>query len=53
MSTKKEIVHYNIDEITKRNADINIIWGERSNGKSYQVKHTIIYVFHLYKTKSS
>lgn len=39
MSTKKEIVHYNIDEITKRNADINIIWGERSNGKSYQVKH--------------
>ena len=37
--TIKDIVHYNIDEITKKDADINIIWGERSNGKSYQVKH--------------
>lgn len=31
--------HYNLDNIDKRNALINIIWGERSNGKSYQVKH--------------
>lgn len=31
--------HYNIDNIDKENANINIIWGERSNGKSYQVKH--------------
>ena len=31
--------HYNIDNIDKENATINIIWGERSNGKSYQVKH--------------
>lgn len=37
--TIKDIVHYNIDEITKKDADINIIWGERSNGKSYQVKN--------------
>jgi len=35
----KTIVHYNIDNIDKENATINIIWGERSNGKSYQVKH--------------
>ena len=31
--------HYNIDLLDKENALINIIWGERSNGKSYQVKH--------------
>lgn len=31
--------HYNLDSIDSRNALINIIWGERSNGKSYQVKH--------------
>ena len=35
----KKIMHYNIDEIDKHNARINLIWGERSNGKSYQVKH--------------
>lgn len=39
MSNKKDIVHYNIDNLVSKNADINIIWGERSNGKSYQVKH--------------
>ena len=31
--------HYTLDNIDKENANINIIWGERSNGKSYQVKH--------------
>ena len=31
--------HYNMDDIDKENAILNIIWGERSNGKSYQVKH--------------
>lgn len=31
--------HYNLDNIDSENALINIIWGERSNGKSYQVKH--------------
>jgi len=37
MSIKQ--VHYNIDNIDKENADFNIIFGEKSNGKSYQVKH--------------
>lgn len=31
--------HYNLNEIDSKNALINIIYGERSNGKSYQVKH--------------
>lgn len=31
--------HYNLDKIDSYNALINIIWGERSNGKSYQLKH--------------
>ena len=34
-----KIVHYSIDNIDKEDAIINIIYGERSNGKSYQVKH--------------
>lgn len=38
MSNSK-IIHYNLDQIDGLNADINLIWGERSNGKSYQVKH--------------
>lgn len=37
--SKQEKVHYNLDTIDSYNALINIIWGERSNGKSYQVKH--------------
>lgn len=32
-------VHYNIDGITSEQADFNLIYGEKSNGKSYQVKH--------------
>ena len=36
---KREIKHYNIDKIDSYNADINIIYGERSSGKSYQAKH--------------
>lgn len=35
----KKQVHYNIDNIDKENANFNIIYGEKSNGKSYQVKH--------------
>ena len=35
----KARVHYNIDTIDKLGASINLIYGERSNGKSYQVKH--------------
>lgn len=38
MSNKK-IVYYNLDKIDSYNAQINLIYGERSNGKSYQVKH--------------
>ena len=38
MSNKK-IVQYNIDNIDRIGARINIIYGERSNGKSYQLKH--------------
>ena len=36
---KKEIKHYNIDNLVSQNADINILFGERSNGKSWQLKH--------------
>lgn len=32
-------VHYNLDNIDSRNAIYNVIYGEKSNGKSYQVKH--------------
>lgn len=32
-------VHYNIDNIDRLNANYNLIYGEKSNGKSYQVKH--------------
>lgn len=35
----KKQIHYNIDNIDKENANFNIIFGEKSNGKSYQVKH--------------
>ena len=37
----KNVEHYSIDKIKSLNADINLIYGERSNGKSYQVKHVI------------
>lgn len=37
MATKQ--IHYNIDNISQYNALINLIFGEKSNGKSYQVKH--------------
>lgn len=35
----KKITHYNMDRIDQENADFNLIWGEKGNGKSYQVKH--------------
>ena len=38
MSNRKKI-HYNMDNIDKIGARINLIYGERSNGKSYQLKH--------------
>ena len=36
---KRDIKHYNIDKLVSYNADISILYGERSNGKSYQLKH--------------
>lgn len=36
---KREIKHYNIDRLVSENADFNILYGERSNGKSYQLKY--------------
>lgn len=35
---EKQIQRYDIQPILKYNADINIIYGERSNGKSWQAK---------------
>ena len=35
----KNNIYYNLDNIDKENALINIIYGERSSGKSYQLKH--------------
>lgn len=35
----KKVVHYNLDELDKQGAIFNLIWGEKANGKSYQVKH--------------
>ena len=32
-------IHYNIDNISQEKANFNLIYGEKSNGKSYQVKH--------------
>lgn len=32
-------IHYNIDNISNEHANFNLIYGEKSNGKSYQVKH--------------
>lgn len=32
-------LHYNLDNIDREGANINLIWGEKANGKSYQVKH--------------
>lgn len=38
MSNKKN-VYYNIDKIDQENALFNVIYGERSGGKSFQAKH--------------
>ena len=36
-SDKSDSEFYSLDEIKKRNADYNVIFGERSNGKTYAV----------------
>lgn len=35
----QKIVYYNLDELDNQNAQFNLLYGERSNGKSYQLKH--------------
>lgn len=35
----KAQVHYSNEEIKKKNANFNLIYGEKSGGKSYQMKH--------------
>ena len=45
----KQQKHYSIKNIREKNANYNIIYGEKSNGKSYQVKHEIG-VIHYLKT---
>lgn len=47
MATKQ--IHYSIQNILKEDALFNIIFGEKSNGKSYQVKH-ITAIEHYLKT---
>ena len=37
--TKKDIEYYTLDRIEKEDADINIIFGEKGNGKSYTTKN--------------
>lgn len=34
-------IYYSSDNIEKENANINIIYGEKSNGKSYEIKHKV------------
>ena len=34
---KQKLLYYSLDEILKRKAQYNVIFGERSNGKSYSV----------------
>lgn len=46
MSNKK-IVRYNIDNLANEDATINIVYGERSNGKSYQLKHKMAVLKYL------
>ena len=44
---KKEIKHYNIDKLVSYNADINILFGERSSGKSWQLKYKRMVIKYL------
>lgn len=48
---KREIKHYNIDKLRNINADINILYGERSNGKSYQLKHKLGVIHYIETNK--
>lgn len=46
-----KIIYYNLDNIDKEGANINLIYGERSGGKSYQLKHKKALYPYLYDTK--
>ena len=46
MSNKKR-THYNIDEIASKGCLYNLIYGSRSDGKSYQVKHKMAVVKYI------
>lgn len=37
--SKTTNLHYNMDEIDKKGARYNLIYGARADGKSYQLKH--------------
>lgn len=45
---KKEIIYYSLDKILKKKAQYNVIFGKRSNGKTYAVLERMI---KLYFTK--
>lgn len=49
MSSKQ--IHYNIDNIKEKNALINLIYGEKSNGKSYQAKHKLAILNYINNNK--
>ena len=46
-----KMIYYNIDNINKEGANINLMYGERSNGKSYQVKDKKMFRPYLHDTK--
>lgn len=43
----KKLVHYNMDNLIAVGADFNIMFGERSNGKSYQCKNKRMIINYL------
>lgn len=41
--SNKQMIHYSIKNLMAKNADWNLLYGERSNGKSYQAKYEIMF----------
>ena len=41
-----KVKYYNIEKILKTNADYNVIFGERSNGKTFSVQHLALFGYH-------
>lgn len=39
----KNIPRYNLDNLMHENARYSVVYGERSNGKSYQLKHKVMF----------